>query len=65
MRTIKTMQVNVNFKVGQTVVCTIGLNKGKKFIIQSIIKNGYSCKLADGSDNTYYSYTDNSLELSS
>lgn len=64
MRTIKTMQVNVKFHVGQTVVCTLGLNKGKKFVIQSIIKNGYSCKLADGSNDKYYSYNDNTLELS-
>ena len=64
MRERKQRQINVKFQVGQTVVCTTGLHKGNKFVIQTIIKNGYSCKLADGSDNAYYSYTDNTLELS-
>lgn len=53
---------NVLFNVGDKVVCTWGTNKGKVFIIELIMKESYSCSLADKSDNKYYEYTDSTLE---
>ena len=53
--------MNKNFKLGQTVVCTFGSNKGKEFIITAILKDTYSCKLVDD-DGKYYEYNDRTLE---
>jgi len=50
-------------EIGDTVVCTLGINKGKEFIVETILKNGfYSCRLKDKSDEKYYQYDSNNLE---
>ena len=54
---------NKNFKVGQRVVCTLGLNAGKIFIIKIILNNGYSCVLEGEENKKYYQYNDDTLEL--
>lgn len=62
---VSNRQLNKNskFKVGDKVVCTWGLNRGKEFIIMLVISHGYSLKIADGSDDKYYGYHDDQLEL--
>ena len=62
---MKTKSLIKNFTVGQTVVCTQGINKGTAFVIIAILesKNKYSLQIADGSNDKYYGYDDAWLEL--
>lgn len=54
--------MNKNFAEGQSVICTLGSNKGKRFKIALVLKNGYSCKLEGTTEDRYYRHTDNTLE---
>ena len=48
-------------KVGDKGICTWGLNKGRKFVVALLLKDGfYSCR-AVIDDGKYYSYDDKSL----
>lgn len=60
---IPTKKMNVNFKQGDIVVCTWGLNKGVKFYIEKVLPAGYSCKRCDLENDRYHLYTDSTLEL--
>lgn len=53
--------MNKNFTEGQSVICTLGSNKGKRFKIALVLKSGYSCKLEGTTEDRYYRYTDNTL----
>lgn len=64
---MKTKTLNVKFKKDQRVVCTWGSNKGKEFIIEVVLKDGYSCSMVGGDEvkyehKKYYAYDDNKLE---
>jgi hypothetical protein len=51
-------------KIGQTVECTLGTMKGKKFILVALLTNGfYSCQLVNG-DGRYYQYSKANLKES-
>lgn len=49
-------------KVGDNVICTWGSMKGREFVVKAVLNNGdYSCKIADGSNDKYYQYSNSTL----
>lgn len=54
--------ITSQFIVGQTVICILGFNKGRKFIIKEVTETGYTCVRADKIDGKEYYFNDQWLQ---
>ena len=59
---MKTKTLNIKFKVDQIVICTLGYNKRRKFIIKEVNEEGYICWRVDKNDGKRYHFNDQWLE---
>lgn len=56
--------MNKDFIKGETVMCDFGLNKGRLFVVTSIVADGYLLHAADENekDERIYFYNDRTLQ---